>query len=343
VVSEHDGRWGQAAEVPGLAGLNVGFGADIGQLACPSPGNCVAGGDYVNSLGVLKAFAVSEVRGHWEPAVPLSGAGLKASEYSSMTSASCSSAGNCTLAGTDRPATSAGNQAIVVRERDGQWGQATAISVPASLGSISMNIGTLSCAGDSSATQGNCLAGGFYETTAMRYRAWVVSEAGGRWGRALLVPGILTLNVGGLAVVNQVSCAAPGDCAAGGYYSNHAGTQAFLASQAGGRWGQAVEVPGLAALNTSGYAETASVSCPSAGNCAAVGWYNGRAGVQDFVIDQNAGRWGQAVEVPGLAALNARHVAHINSVSCPAAGRCVMAGEYADQAGQSEVFTDSQK
>ena len=40
-----------------------------------------------------------------------------------------------------------------------------------------------------------------------------------------------------------------------------------------GSWGQAVEVPGLAALNTGGQANVNSVSCASAGNCAAGGYY----------------------------------------------------------------------
>jgi len=39
-----------------------------------------------------------------------------------------------------------------------------------------------------------------------------------------------------------------------------------------GSWGKAVEVPGLAALNTGGDAAVTSVSCPSAGDCAAGGY-----------------------------------------------------------------------
>ena len=40
-----------------------------------------------------------------------------------------------------------------------------------------------------------------------------------------------------------------------------------------GSWGRAIGVPGLAALNTGGLAGVASVSCASAGNCAAGGDY----------------------------------------------------------------------
>jgi hypothetical protein len=40
-----------------------------------------------------------------------------------------------------------------------------------------------------------------------------------------------------------------------------------------GAWGKAEEVPGTAALNKGGDAEINSVSCASAGNCSAGGFY----------------------------------------------------------------------
>ena len=56
---------------------------------------------------------------------------------------------------------------------------------------------------------------------------------------------------------------------------------------AGSSWPNAGEVPGTAALNTGGYAEVNSVSCASAGNCSAGGYYNDSSGNrQAFVISQ---------------------------------------------------------
>jgi hypothetical protein len=57
----------------------------------------------------------------------------------------------------------------------------------------------------------------------------VVSEKNGTWGRATLVPGLMTLGHAG--VVNAVSCAPGGTCAAGGSYANLSGLQAFVADQ----------------------------------------------------------------------------------------------------------------
>ena len=66
-----------------------------------------------------------------------------------------------------------------------------------------------------------------------------------------------------------------GYCAAGGYYTDSAGhRQAFVVTRSAHLWRAAVEVPGSAALSTSGYAGVASLSCGSAGSCAAGGSYD---------------------------------------------------------------------
>jgi hypothetical protein len=97
---------------------------------------------------------------------------------------------------------------------------------------------------------------------------------GGTWHTAQKVPGTATLNKGGNAQVYSVSCASAGNCSAGGYYSDSSGhTQAFVVSQVNGTWHTARKVPGTAALNQTGNAEVNSVSCASAGNCSAGGYY----------------------------------------------------------------------
>jgi len=98
-----------------------------------------------------------------------------------------------------------------------------------------------------------------------------VARLAGSWGRAIEVPGLGALNKRD-AVVLSVSCASAGSCASGGYYEDRRGhQQGFVVSQRRGRWGTAIEVPGLGALNKGGNAVVLSVSCASAGNCAAGG------------------------------------------------------------------------
>ncbi len=149
-------------------------------------------------------------------------------------------------------------------------------------------------------------------TTPVSTAAAAVPAAGGpvrSWGRAIEVPGLAALNKGGKGDVVSVSCGSAGNCAAGGYYTRHGRYQGFVVSEKNGRWGRAIEVPGLGALNagafSGGGAEVNSVSCGSAGNCAAVGSYlDQHRHSQGFVVSETNGRWGRAIEVPGLGALD---------------------------------------
>jgi hypothetical protein len=180
---------------------------------------------------------------------------------------------------------------------------------------------------------GSCLAGGYYADRPNSLQGFVATEANGAWGRATGVPGLAALNTGGGggAEVRSVSCASAGSCAAGGFYSGqHEYLLGFVATEAHGTWGTATPVPGLAALATRGLAEVASVSCGSAGSCAAGGDYAGRGvDYQGFAAVERNGVWGTAIEVPGLAALSpGMGDAHVTSVSCGPAGSCAIGGYY---------------
>jgi hypothetical protein len=156
----------------------------------------------------------------------------------------------------------------VAVERNGRWGKA--IEVPG-LGALNKagfaGVGPVSCA-----SAGNCAAGGAYRDRHGHRQGFVAVERNGRWGKAIEVPGLAALNTGGQAQVNSVSCGSAGNCAAGGAYTDrHDRPQGFVVSEKNGAWGRAIEVPGLAALNTGRDAHMSSVSCASAGNCAVGG------------------------------------------------------------------------
>jgi hypothetical protein len=75
-----------------------------------------------------------------------------------------------------------------------------------------------------------------------------------------------------------------------------------------------------------GDAAIESVSCASAGNCAAAGQYLDRSRHgQAFVINEVLGAWGRPAKV---AAPIKDGSASIGSVSCPAAGSCSAGGSY---------------
>ena len=60
VVSEVNGTWGTAIEVPGTAALNTGGNAAVNSVSCAAASNCSAGGYYHDSSGHQQAFVASE-------------------------------------------------------------------------------------------------------------------------------------------------------------------------------------------------------------------------------------------------------------------------------------------
>src|ERR1043166_4172522 len=93
------------------------------------------------------------------------------------------------------------------------------------------------------------------------------------WGGAADMRGAAALKSGGVGSVLSISCAAPGDCAAGGYYRHGRHREAFVISETNGTWGHPINVPGMAALNPGGSSRVLSISCGAAGECAAGGYY----------------------------------------------------------------------
>src|SRR5215472_13122251 len=279
--------------------------APLAATGAAAAGSWRPGGEAVISAGV------------WRKAIEVPGtAVLNAGGTAGVTSLSCGSAGNCAAGGSyaDR---SGHGQAFVASERNGTWRKA--IEVP---GTAALNAGGAAVVDSvSCGSAGNCAAGGLYKDRSGHFQAFVASERNGTWRKAIEVPGTAALNAGGSAVVNEVSCGSAGNCAAGGLYSDRSGHgQAFVASQRNGTWRKAIEVPGTAALNAGGSAVVDSVSCGSAGNCAAGGLYKDRSGhFQAFVASERNGTWRKAIEVPGTAALNAGGSAVVNEVSCGSA------------------------
>jgi hypothetical protein len=272
-----------------------------------------------------------ERHGRWGRAIGVPGlAALNRGEVG-VTSVSCVRAGYCAAGGRYADG-SAADHGFVAVERNGVWGRA--IQVPGLAGLNKDGFGWVTSV--SCGAAGSCTAGGFYSDGGQS--GFVAVERNGVWGRAIQVPGLAALNGYGDAQVNSVSCGAAGSCAAGGSYGG-GGLQAFVAVERNGVWGRAIEVPGLAALSSLGFAQVTSVSCGAAGSCAAGGYYVDRHNDwQGLVALERNGRWGRASYVPGLAALNKGGTARVTSVSCAPAGGCVAGGYYVDRHRNDQGF-----
>jgi hypothetical protein len=315
--SEHAGKWGRAAVLPGDAALvgNSGkadnypllSGDFLSQVACSSPGNCAVAGNYQAKglprasaplLGIERGglwekgqatpFVVSESGGRWAAARPVPGLSklLQSSRgsHASIDSLSCAGAGDCTLIGSYQGLTSH-QHVFVASERGGRWSQATAIPGLEALGQDHRVVATQVSCGSANL----CAAGGFYRPRGSKgpVQAWVATGIRGRWHAAEPVPGSIALNTNGIAVVNSVPCSLT-TCMAGGYYSSksHQGvTSGFLAAAHGGTWGDATQVPGLARLNTDGFAAVIGVSCAPHGYSAAIGTYTSGATLEERMFE----------------------------------------------------------
>jgi hypothetical protein len=322
-------------------------------IRCSAAGNCTAGGYYSDGPFRWQAFVVSEQGGTWGTASQVPGiralnrGGKQDPAEADITSVSCASAGNCAAGGFYTNAS--GHQAFVVSEQGGIWG--TAIEVP---GTAARNIGHDAQITSVSCAPGGCAAGGWYASRSGG--AFVVTEQGGKWEPAVQVrTGALSRGNGGSGYdqVNAVSCSAVGSCVAGGFFFARSRITGFLVTEHSGRWGPAIEIPGFAALNKGTDHDPITgidaVSCGAAGSCAAGGVYTDGSGrEQVFVVSEQGGQWGMAIEVPGFAALNkglakGRVGAGLSSVSCAVAAGCAAGGFYTDASGRQQAFVVSEQ
>ena len=269
-------------------------------LAAPIGAACVIAAGAVLAGGpAASAASATGLGGKWRTAMELPGVGsLNKGGNSDLLALSCGSPGNC-AAGGYYQLSGGQRQAFVADERRGSWH--SAVQLP--------GIGTLNKGGDarvlstSCASAGNCAAGGTYRDASGRYQAFVATEKNGRWSKGILAPGSGTLNKGGDAAVQSVSCGRAGACAAVGYYRDGAShRQVLLLNSLNGTWRSAKPVPGLATLNLGNDAELNSVSCTGAGGCSAGGFYvDNSAAFQGFVVTKRAGRGEARARCPARA------------------------------------------
>jgi hypothetical protein len=171
--------------------------------------------------------------------------------------------------------------------------------------------------------------------------------ASATWGTAKEPRGMTALNHGGDGALVSVSCPAKGTCSAAGLYDDAtpmgSGRQALTVGEEGGAWGAAQPVPAAVALNVGKTGEFQAVSCASAGNCGGGGDYQDATGTShSLVVTEAGGTWTGAKEVPGSLPPGGRSSA-VTAESCPAVGRCTIAGYLRDSDGNEVAYVDSQQ
>lgn len=290
----------------------------VSAVSCSDGGTCAAGGQAFPTAGHGIPFVLTGRNGRWGRAVAVPGlAALKPAD-AGIDSVSCAPAGGCVAGGTWVNAANRNHvfHVFVTSERNGRWSHLTELFK----GKSAAAGVELSCP-----VQGSCAAGDGRPP-------FVVSEAKGRWGRAIQFPA--KARFGGVGV----TCTSAGNCVA--WFGQ------FVVTERHGTWGKPTAVPGLAALGSS--AGISSIACSAAGDCTAGGSFTRGSDVTEvFVTSERNGHWGKAIELPGFTALNKEGDGIVAAVSCRSAGNCVVGGSYtvpADfQGGSFQAFVASER
>ena len=305
-ATEMTGSWGQALEVTLPANVNPTTpAAGLSGVSCTSGGDCVAVGQYRDTTGQGQVMEATESGGSWaqalEVALPVNNG---FSPKAALEGVSCSSTGNCSAVGSYTDI-SGHEQAMSAAESAGTWGQATEIVAPANYWTGGINPGNTPL-GVSCTAPGECAAVGRYSDTAGVLQGMVMTEAAGTWSQAAEFTSVPSNDPeGGL---NGVACTSPGECVAGGTYTDNSQTmQAMVGAEQGGTWGQGTEITAPPNATPDPGAGLNGMSCTSTGNCVAVGrYFDGADRRQAMEATEVGGTWGQVTEIgaPGNAASN---------------------------------------
>ena len=225
------------------------------------------------ACGVLLALAVQSSEAFaasWASGVETSlpaNAGSKPEVF--LGSVSCASAGNCGAVGQYLDSSSH-ERGLLLSETAGTWATGVEASPPANAGSNpAVYPSSVSCA-----SAGNCSAVGNYVDSSGHRQGLLLAESAGTWATG--VEASLPASAGSDPHVslNSVSCASTGDCSAVGDYKHSSGHgQGLLLSESAGTWATGIEALLPANAGSDPAASLQSVSCASAGNCSAVGYY----------------------------------------------------------------------
>jgi hypothetical protein len=335
------GRWSKAAPVPGAAALHPGDSSRYPQLACGATGWCAVSGQSEKPAQYTggQPFVASEHNGTWTRAQAVPGLDALSQGWAAGVDViSCDARATCTAAGDYRDHAVRHDEPYAVTDQAGRLGKAQPITGSASLGDS--YIDALSCS-----QPGDCSAAGTEgdNDTGTPVGMFTVTETGGTWQPASRLRGTIPLeNSVDTESISAMTCTAPGRCTAVGVYATDADSEdsvpvqavPFEAVQTRGTW-SAIHV--IRGLPRHAVAWLTSVSCASAGNCAAGGyWLSNPTGAaynmsnnHAFLVTETRGTWGLAPRhVPGLKALHSGD-SDVDVVSCRPRRGCTAIGDFA--------------
>ncbi len=271
---------------------------------------------------------------------------------------SCQSAGNCTAVGTYTD--TAGNMdGVMFTETDGLWATGVQAQVAATVTNVPKGANTqLRFVSVQCASAGNCtavanLSGFSFSGGAFPNGMWmlvggetalVFTETNGVWSEGEeLTPPVGAGTAPTYTSVASLSCPDAGDCVAVASSSNGP----FVATESGGVWAPGTTVTPPSEPSGSWGMVLDAVACAQVGDCTVVGGLNVATTPstdypEPLAVSETNGVWSPAttINVPANAwPLTAGQLPDVgvesvlDLLSCPSAGNCTAAGDYADANG----------
>jgi hypothetical protein len=314
-------------------------------------------GSYVDSSGNTEGLLLTEAAGTWlagvEAVLPADAAATH--QYASVVDISCPSAGNCGAVGSYVD-NSGKAEVLLLTETAGTWSAGQKAVLPANFDPDQQVLnGAFNAPGLSSVScgsAGNCVAVGSYPAhpdSGFDIQGLLLTETGGIWSAGVevaLPANADTPEQGQDVELDSVSCASAGNCTAVGSYGATSGIEGLLLTETAGNWTPGEAVLPADAVPASPDAYLYSVSCPSAGNCTALGAYHGSSSLSDgLLLSETDGTWSTGVKASLPANANTTGSTGIGggSVSCASAGNCTAVSTYVDNADHTQglVLTET--
>jgi hypothetical protein len=319
-------NWGTGVEVTLPANAESTQRVELTDVSCPSAGECTAVGSYTDSSGDEQGLLLSETSGVWGTAVEASlPAGAATEPNVHIDSVSCPSSSDCAAVGYYRDSSDI-RQVLLLTESSGTWATGVEAVLPANAATDpEVHVSDLSCP-----AAGECTAVGYYSESSGHQRGLFLTESSGVWGTG--VEATLPANASAShpdVFLNGLACASAGNCVAVGQYDDASfATEGLILTETSGSWAAGVEAV-LPANASSNAAYLQSVSCPSIGDCTAVGEYTDNSSdLQGLLLTESLGVWETGAEAVRPANAISESDVDVGTVSCPAAGDCTAYGTY---------------
>ena len=334
------GVWATAIPFSSADESVLGPDSFVADVSCPAADGCVAVGQFNDTSGNTRPFAMDMTSGTWNaPEIITMASSAQAASYLGiLSSVSCPSVGTCAAVGNYATTTSATN-ALNVTMVSGVWSEGTAASFPAGSTSTPANsyLYSVDCP-----SAGNCAASGFYQRSSPSgaMSPFTQNLVAGTWSETnpvVVAGGVEDLN--STDSLNSISCSSVGNCTAAGDFTKNMAPRGLTVTASAGTWAEGRPVDFSSWSPSVLYSEGYGASCAADGYCTAVGYATSSTGGNAYMTTMQGGDWGTPHAAPFASGMQGSYTNSVyNAVSCAAALDCVAVGSYLGADGFQHAF-----